>query len=159
MTSETPNTSPSDRYLTPGWFTRNVFNPLVAGLTRMGVSLRGSRVLEVQGRTSGTVRSTVVNALTLDGGRYLVAPRGATQWVRNLRVAGSGVLRVGRRREAFVATELADADKIPVIRAYLDEWGWEVGAFFEGLSAKSSDDEIAAVASGFPVFRLQPAAG
>lgn len=118
--------------------------------------MRGSRVLEVRGRTSGEIRSTSVNPLTLEGERFLVAPRGVTQWVRNLRAAGRGTLRIGSRREQFAATEVADADKIPVIRAYLDKWAWEVGAFFEGLSASSSDEEIAAVAAGFPVFRLGP---
>lgn len=150
--------STADRYLEPGVFTRRVFNPLVAGFTRLGLGLRGSRVLEVRGRSSGEVRSTAVNPLTLDGERYLVAPRGTTQWVRNLRAAGEGTLRIGRRREQFTAIEMADADKLPVIRAYLAKWAWEVGAFFEGLSATSTDDEIAAVASGFPVFRLQAAA-
>ena len=76
------------RYLAPDWFTRRVFNPLVARLTRWGISVKGSRVLEVRGRTSGEVRTTVVNLLTVDGVRYLVAPRGETQWVRNLRADG-----------------------------------------------------------------------
>src|SRR5690606_31670010 len=139
----TDASSAADRYLAPGFFTRRFFNPLVARLTRLGVSLQGSRVLEVRGRKSGEVRSTAVNPLTLDGVRYLVAPRGTTQWVRNLRVAGVGTLRIGRRREDFTATEMADADKTPVIRAYLEKWAWEVGTFFEGLSATSSDDQIA----------------
>lgn len=144
------------RYLAPGWFTRRVFNPLVARFTRWGISLKGSRVLEVRGRTSGEIRSTVVNLLTVDGVRYLVAPRGETQWVRNLRAAGHGVLRVGRRQEPFRAVELADADaaKAPVLRAYLAAWAWEVGRFFDGLATDATDAEIAAVAPGFPVFRV-----
>jgi deazaflavin-dependent oxidoreductase (nitroreductase family) len=149
MTSATP-----DRYLAPGWFTREVFNRAVARLTRWGISLKGSRVLEVRGRTSGQVRSTVVNLLTVDGVRYLVAPRGETQWVRNLRAAGEGTLRLGRRREAFAAVELPDADKGPVLRAYLKAWAWEVGQFFDGLSADSPDEVVAAAAPGFPAFRI-----
>ena len=82
----------------PGWFTRNVFNRLVAFLTRQGISVLGSRVLAVKGRTSGQWRTTPVNLLTHDGHRYLVAPRGEAQWVRNLRAAGTGELRVGRAR-------------------------------------------------------------
>ena len=68
---------------------------------------------------------------------------------------GHGELRVGRRVESFVATELDDDAKIPVIRAYLVKWAWEVGKFFEGLSKDASDEEIAAVAPGFPVFALE----
>ena len=142
------------RYLVPDRFSRRVFNPLVARLTRMGISLMGSRILEVRGRTSGELRSTPVNLLTIDGVRYLVAPRGETQWVRNLRAAGTGTLRVGRRVEAFAAVELADADKPEVLRVYLKKWAWEVGRFFDGLQADSPDAEIAAAAPGFPVFRL-----
>lgn len=142
------------RYVAPGVFTRRVFNPLVAGLTRLGVSLWGSHILEVRGRTSGEIRSTPVNALELDGVTYLVAPRGQSQWVRNLRVAGEATLRLGRRAMTYTATELADDAKVEVIRAYLKAWAWEVGAFFDGIDADSSDLELAAVAPGFPVFRL-----
>jgi deazaflavin-dependent oxidoreductase (nitroreductase family) len=143
------------RYLEPGWFTSKVFNPIVNRLTRWGISLKGSRVLEVPGRTSGELRSTVVNLLTVDRQRYLVAPRGETHWVRNLRAAnGTGTLRLGKHSEPFHATELADADKPPILRAYLKEWAWEVGKFFDGLKADSSDVDVAAAAPGFPAFRI-----
>ncbi len=146
------------RYLKPGWFTRNVFNRAVRRLTRMGISVMGSRELRVRGRTSGQWRSNPVNLLTIDGQRYLVSPRGVTQWVRNLRAAGAGELRAGRRVQAFRGEELADDVKGPIIREYLHKWKWEVGAFFEGIDANSSDAELAAVADGFPVFRvLDPA--
>ena len=142
------------RYVEPGWFTRNVFNRAVAALTRAGVSVWGSRELRVRGRTSGEWRTTPVNLLTVDDGRYLVAPRGETQWVRNLRVAGDGELRVGRRTEAFRATELPDDEKVEILRAYLKRWKAEVGVFFGGVSAKSSDDELRRIAPNHPVFRL-----
>jgi deazaflavin-dependent oxidoreductase (nitroreductase family) len=142
------------RYRAPGWFTRNVFNRAVAGLTTLGVSVWGSRVLEVQGRSSGEVRTTPVNLLELAGQTYLVAARGETQWVRNLRVAGEGRLRLGRRRQAFTAVELPDADKAPVLRAYLARWKAEVGMFFDGADATSTDEELVAIGPGHPVFRL-----
>lgn len=142
------------RYLAPGWFTRNVFNRSVRGLTRMGISVYGSRELRVRGRKSGEWRSTPVNLLTVDGVRYLVAPRGLTQWVLNLRSAGKGELRIGRRTEVFRAEELVDDAKPVVLREYLRRWKWEVGQFFEGLDANASDAKIAAVAPGFPVFRV-----
>ena len=82
------STSGTPHYREPGWFTKNVFNRAVAGLTRMGVSVLGSRVLRVKGRKTGEPRTTPVNLLTVDGTRYLVAARGETQWVRNLRAAG-----------------------------------------------------------------------
>ena len=131
-----------------------MFNPSVRLLTNLGVSVKGSRVLEVRGRTSGELRRTVINLLTVDGVRYLVAPRGEAQWVRNLARRAPARSRVGRRTEAFTAEELPDDAKPPIIRAYLKAWAWEVGKFFEGLSADSSDADIAAVAEGFPAFRI-----
>lgn len=136
------------------WFTRRVFNPIVARLTRWGVSVKGTRILEVRGRTSGQPRSTVVNLLTHDGDRYLVAPRGQTQWVRNLRAAGTGSLRVGKRVEEFAATELDDHAKVAVLRAYLQAWAWEVGRFFGDITADSTDAELLAAAPRFPAFRI-----
>src|ERR671925_2236782 len=144
----------SDSYRAPGWFTRNVFNPLVAVLTRQGVSVLGSRVLAVRGRTSGEWRTTPVNLLGHEGRRYLVAPRGETQWVRNLRAAGTGELRVGKRAESFRGRELADDEKVPVLRAYLRRWKAETGVFFEGTGADSTDDQIRAIAPKHPAFEV-----
>ncbi|MCU1626330.1 MAG: hypothetical protein JWP64_1279 [Pseudonocardia sp.] len=141
------------RYLTPKR-ADELFGTVVARLTRMGLTVAGSRVLAVRGRTSGEWRTVPVNPMTVDGERYLVAPRGHTQWVRNMRAAGGGELRRGRRAEAFTAVELPDADKPPVLREYLRRWAWEVGRFFEGIDATSSDEELLAVAPGFPVFRI-----
>lgn len=144
-------------YREPGWFNRHVFNPAIAFLTRRGISIWGSRVLEVRGRTTGEPRRTPVNLLTYEGRQYLVSPRGEGQWVRNARAAGGHVATLlGERREEWVGHELADADKVPVLRAYLRRWKAEVGAFFDGITADSTDDEIAAIASRHPVFRLEP---
>jgi deazaflavin-dependent oxidoreductase (nitroreductase family) len=141
-------------YRAPGRFTRAVMNPLVAGLTRLGLPLAGSAVLGVRGRTSGEVRTTPVNPLRLDGRRYLVAARGHTQWVRNLRAAGQAELTVGRRTETVRAVELPDAEKPPVLRAYLRAWAWEVGAFFDGVDADATDAELVAIAPRHPVFAI-----
>lgn len=117
--------------------------------------MAGSRTLTVVGRSSGEPRTVPVNPLELGGERYLVAPRGTTQWVRNLRAAGEAELTLGRRSSRFRAEELADAAKLPVLRAYLDRWGWEVGAFFE-LEKDPSDEAIREIAHLHPVFRVVP---
>lgn len=145
-------------YRRPGWFTRNVFNRAVARLTRLGVSVWGSRVLEVPGRRSGLPRRVPVNLLELDGEQYLVSPRGHGEWVRNMRANGGALdLLLGRRRTHHVATELADADKVDVLRAYLRRWKIEVGVFFDGVGAGSSDEELLAIAHKHPVFVLRGA--
>jgi len=146
-----------EHYRRPDWFTQHLFNPIVSALTRLGLSIAGSRVLEVPGRTTGQLRRTPLNVLTLDGQRYLVAPRGNTQWARNLRASGSGRLLVGRRGEASTATEMADEDKPPILRAYLRRWKWEMGAFFEGIGPDSPEDEIRRIAAEHPIFKIQVA--
>ena len=143
-----------ERYVRPGWFTTHVFNRAVALLTRAGLSVWGSRLLAVRGRKSGEWRVTPVNLLVVDGERYLVAPRGTTQWVRNLRAAGEGELRLGRRAESFQAVELTDPDKPALLRAYLRRWKAEVGVFFGGVGADASDDDLLRIAPDHPVFRV-----
>jgi deazaflavin-dependent oxidoreductase (nitroreductase family) len=145
-------------YRAPGWLTRNVFNRAVAFLTGHGVSVLGSRILAVKGRASGVWRTTPVNLLEHDGRRDLVSPRGHGQWVRNLRAAGSGELRVGRRVEAFAGRELTDEEKLPVLRAYLKRWKAEVGVFFGGVGPDSSDEQLRAIAPDHPAFEVLPVA-
>ena len=143
-------------YRPPGWFTRNVFNKTVAFSTRLGVSVWGSRVLEVRGRRSGEPRRVPVNLLVLDGVSYLSSPRGEGEWVRNVRAADGRLdLLLGRRREHYVATELTDSEKPDVLRAYLRRWKVEVGVFFDGVSAESPPEELERIAPRHPVFRLQ----
>lgn len=150
-------TSPA-RYRKPGWFTRRVLNSVVALSTRFGISVWGSRVLEVTGRRSGEPQQVPVNLLSLDGNEYLVSARGTGQWVRNLRAADGRLdLLLGRTRQHFVATELTDDEKPPVLRAYLRRWKMEVGVFFEGVTAQSTDDELRVVGPSHPVFLLRAA--
>ncbi len=133
----------------------NLFNGLVGWLTGRGVSLWGAHLVAVRGRKSGEWRTNPVNPLTVDGTRYLVAPRGHTHWVRNLRAAGGhGELRLGRKAQPFHAVELPDAAKPDILRAYLKRWKFEVGVFFDGLDHTSSDEELLRVAEGYPVFRI-----
>jgi deazaflavin-dependent oxidoreductase (nitroreductase family) len=142
----------------PGWFTKNVFNRALNALMGLGISVLGSRVLEVRGRSSGVPRRTPVNLLSFEGERYLVAPRGETQWVRNLRVSGEGRLLLGRHGEAFTAIEVDDDDKLPILRAYLKRWKAEVGVFFEGIGPDAAEEEMQRAAPRHPVFRIGPAA-
>jgi deazaflavin-dependent oxidoreductase (nitroreductase family) len=143
-------------YKRPGWFTRHIFNRTVALLTRAGLSVWGSRELRVRGRKSGEWRTTPVNLLTHEGDQYLVAPRGETQWVRNLRASRTGELRVGRRVEPFEATEVPEEERVPILRDYLKRWKAEVGVFFGGVSADSPDEDLRRIAPDHPVFRIRP---
>ena len=126
------------RYLRPGWLTSRIVNPL---LMRLGVV----PTLAVQGRVSGRWRTVPVNVLDLDGERFLVAPRGDTEWVRNLRASGRGELRRRARVEAFRAAEIPNEEKPRVIEAYLARWGRQVTRYFEALPRPADH----------PVFRIE----
>jgi deazaflavin-dependent oxidoreductase (nitroreductase family) len=127
---------------------------VIRWLAEWGVGIAGTRVLRVRGRTSGKLRAVVVNVLTVDGVDYLVAPRGDTQWARNVRAAG--VVEVGPRRRSrrVEATELDDAAKPEVLRRYLARWYWQVKDYVDGLKPDSSDEQLRAAAAVIPVFRL-----
>jgi deazaflavin-dependent oxidoreductase (nitroreductase family) len=154
MSDTTPGGAAGTHYRRPGWFTTNVFNRLVAWLTRLGLSVWGSRILRVRGRKSGRPHTTPVNLLTLEGARYLVSPRGHTQWSRNLRASLTGELLLGRRVESFVAVEVPDERKPPILRAYLRRWKVEVGVFFDGVDADSPEADLVRIAPDHPVFHL-----
>lgn len=143
-------------YQKPSWATKHIGNPAIATLTRLGVSVRGSRILAVRGRKSGEWRATPVNPLPFEGQRYLVAPRGETHWVRNIRASHEGQLRVGRRIEDIRVSEVSDADKVPILRAYLQLWAFETKVFFDVAGPNVPDDELRRIAPEHPVFRLVP---
>lgn len=148
---------PDPHYRKPGWLTRNVFNKLVAAFVGAGFSVMGSRVLEVKGRTSGLPRRTPVNLLSLDGREYLVSPRGETEWVRNVRAGGGQLdLLLGGRRKSYLGRELADDEKVAVLRGYLKRWKAEVGVFFDGVGPDSTDEQIRTAAPRHPAFLLEP---
>lgn len=130
----------------------------MATLTKAGVSVRGSRVLHVQGRTSGQWHTVPVNPLTLDDTQYLVAPRGTTQWVRNLRASGHGRLQLGRRTTPFTVTEMTDAtEKAVVLQSYVRIWRSEVGVFFDDVDAESLE-ALRDIADRYPVFVVRTSA-
>ena len=145
----------NSHYKEPGRLTKSVMNPAVQLLTRLGISVWGSRILEVRGRKSGELRRTPVNLLEVDGRNYLVSPRGEGQWVRNVRADGGRLaLLLGRHRDERVAHELSDLEKSPILRAYLRRWKMEVGVFFDGVTADSEEDEVLRIAPDHPVFVL-----
>ena len=145
--------APETKYLRPRLHDR-IFNAVMLAAQKVGISVAGSRTLTVRGRKSGEPRTTPVNPLVVAGSTYLVAPRGTTNWVRNLREAGEGELTIGRRTSRFTAIEVPDHEKLPILRTYLVKWAWEVGMFFD-LPKNPTDDAIKTIAHLHPVFRIQ----
>ena len=133
------------------------FNRAVRWLADRGLNLAGAQTLTVRGRKTGAPQRIPVNPLRFDGGEYLVAARGHTRWVGNARVTPLAQLRRGRRRRDVVLVEVPVAERAPIIRAYLDRWGWEVGRFLPpGLGTDDDVTTISAHADDIPVFAVQP---
>lgn len=128
-------------------------------LADRGIGLAGARTLTVTGRSSGNAHRVAVNPLTVGDRRYLVAPRGVTDWVRNVRIDPRGQLRRGRRTEDIVLAELDDGDrKLAVVAEYLARWGWEVGALLPpGLTPRSDEATLRRHLAVLPVFEVASA--
>ncbi|HEY8447207.1 MAG TPA: nitroreductase family deazaflavin-dependent oxidoreductase [Thermomicrobiales bacterium] len=143
------------RYQRPPWIVQHVLNPFISFLAgRLGLDMRGAWVLTVRGRRSGQPRSVPVNPLDLNGARYLVAPRGTTEWVRNLRAAGSGTLRKGKTTVTFRAEEIPDDQKPPILREYLRRWGDQVKGQFAVSGPDAPDEDLRRIAPDHPIFRI-----
>lgn len=127
---------------------------VIRRLAEAGVSIAGTRALRIRGRTTGTMRSVVVNVLDVDGREYLVSLRGNTEWARNARAAGEIEMGPRWRRRTARLTEVADPDKTVLLRRYLQRWYWEVKGHAGGLTPRSGEDEIRAAAPSIPVFEL-----
>jgi deazaflavin-dependent oxidoreductase (nitroreductase family) len=144
-------------YRRSSWVILHVVNPFTRlAVGRLGLDdHNGTRVLEVKGRNSGQWRATPVRLLEMDGRRYLVAPQGETDWVRNLRVQGGGRIRLGSHVMEFRAVELTDEEKLPILRAYFTRW-WSLAAPLTTVtSANAPDEEFITAAPMHPVFRLE----
>jgi deazaflavin-dependent oxidoreductase (nitroreductase family) len=143
----------STRYEEPNRIAR-AGNVVIRWLAELGISIAGTRALQVRGRKTGKPRAVVVNLLTVDGVAYVVSPRGNTQWARNVRAAG--VLEIGprwRRRRAEI-NEVSDDAKPELLRRYLARWYWQVKDYVGGLTPDSDDEQLRAGAPSIPVFAL-----
>lgn len=120
---------------------------------KVGLNLQGAEELEVPGRTTGQPHRVPVNPVMVAGEQFLLSPRGETSWVKNIRVSGTGSLRRGGQTRSFRIEELADHDKVPVMRAYLDRWAWQVKSIM-GVDKHADDATLREIAPNHPVFRI-----
>jgi hypothetical protein len=147
-----PGNAPS--YLRPGAVER-ILGRILAFLVWIGLIRGHFYVLEVRGRKSAKTISLPVDPLDLDGRRYLISPRGESNWMRNVRSAGEVVLARAMRRHRYAVRELPPCKRPPVLKAYLDRFASEVQRFFpvpKGSAVEAFND----LAPRYPVFELQP---
>jgi deazaflavin-dependent oxidoreductase (nitroreductase family) len=130
-----------------------IFNRVFGFLVGLGLGFPYNYLLEVRGRKTGRVYSTPIDLLELNGKKYLVAPRGRTQWVRNAEAAGEVTLKKGSKRLRFRLRPIPDADKPTILKAYLDTFKREVQGYFM-IPAGSPPHAFVAIASSYPAFEL-----
>jgi hypothetical protein len=139
-------------YKKPGSMGR-LMNALIGRIAAMGWGPSKSVMIEVRGRRSGELGSAVINILEHDGQRYLVAPRGETEWVRNARAAdGDASLRRGEREKVRLE-ELPIDQRAPLIKAYLAENAMATKSYF-GVEPDDPIEEYERIAPDHPVFRI-----
>jgi deazaflavin-dependent oxidoreductase (nitroreductase family) len=131
------------------------FNRAFGLLVGLGLGLSHNYLLQVRGRKSGKIYSTPIDLLELGGKRFLVAPRGRTQWVRNAEAAGEVLLKKGRSRQRCRILPIPDAGKPELLKAYLDRFKTTVQRYFP-VPAGSPPQAFVQVASNYPVFELLP---
>jgi len=132
-----------------------LFNRLFGFLVGLGLGFSYNYLLEVRGRKTGKIYSTPIDLLEMNGKKYLVAPRGRTQWVRNAEAAGEVTLKKGSKPQKFRLRPIPDAEKPPILKAYLDTFKREVQRYFP-IPAGSPPESFAAVARSYPAFELLP---
>ena len=132
---------------------RRALNALVRPLARLGVTGPRTHLLTVPGRTTGKLWSTPVSIVRVGDERWLVAPYGDRNWVKNARAAGWVELRRGRHRERLGVEEVPPSDAVAVLREYYRR-GRVTRPFFD-VSLESSAEEWLAEAPAHPVFALR----
>lgn len=132
-----------------------LFGTVLVALLRLGIGLPHMRILEVRGRTTGRHYSVPVDLLLVDGKAYLVAPRGYTQWVRNVEAGGEVTLRRGRRADRYAVRALSEVEKPAVLKSYLDRFRREVQRYFP-VRAGAPATEFVPLAGRYPAYELVP---
>jgi len=132
-----------------------IFNQVYGFLVGLGLGFSHSYLLQVRGRKSGKIYSTPVDLLKLNGKQFLVAPRGRTQWVRNAEAAGEIILKKGSAQKRYGLRVLSEAEKLPILKAYLDSFKSEVQRYFP-VAAGSPPEAFSQLSQSYPAFELLP---
>jgi deazaflavin-dependent oxidoreductase (nitroreductase family) len=146
----TETKTPTYRAATP---VEAAFNRVMGFLAGLGIGPRFIYLLQVRGRKTGRMHSAPVNLMAAGGKRFLVAPRGRTQWVRNAEAAGEITLKRGTKRQNYQLIPVSEAEKPEILKMYLDRYASAVQKFFP-IPAGSESSAFRPIAANYPVFEL-----
>jgi deazaflavin-dependent oxidoreductase (nitroreductase family) len=148
--AELTNVVPDFREPTVG---ERQLNRIFGALVRLGLGLKHNYLLQVRGRKSGRTYSMPVNVLDVGCRRYLIAPRGRTQWVRNAESAGEVVLRKGLFRQGYTLRPVDEEEKLKLLKLYLERFATTVQRYFP-VQAGSPAEAFREMAKYYPAFEL-----
>lgn len=143
-------------YKKPGTMVK-VANSILGFFTSLGMAPAKVHRIEVRGRKSGQLRTAVVNVLNYNGDRYLVAPRGNTEWVRNVEAANGDATLLRKDREKVHLEEVPVDQRAPIIKAYLAENATSTKQYF-GVEPDDPIDKFEEIAPDHPAFKIISAA-
>jgi deazaflavin-dependent oxidoreductase (nitroreductase family) len=134
------------------------FNKLAKPFIALGVPMGPDVLVTIKGRKSGRPRTTPVTICEHGGRRGFISPFGETQWVRNLRAAGTATIRFGRRREQVRAIELDHDGAVRFIKEVIAPIAADnkFGDWFVRNIDKIDLDHPDEAAVGRPVFEVFP---
>lgn len=132
------------------------FNKFARRLLRAGTPMGPNVLVTIRGRTSGLPRTTPLAIIEHEGRRWIWAPYGEVDWVRNLRAAGDATITVGHRTEEVTATELDPARRVEFFREVLVPVArsMPLGVWFMRTLLRTDLDDPEAASAGRPVFEL-----
>ncbi len=130
-----------------------IFNRVFGALVGLGFGLRHNYLLQVRGRKTGKLYAAPIDLLEIDDRKYLVCPRGRSQWVRNAEASGTVILKKGLSRREYRVVAIADQAKSALLKAYLDSFKTTVQRYFP-VPAGSPSEAFASIANQYPVFEL-----
>ena len=130
-----------------------VFNRVFGLLVGLGLGFKYNYLLRVRGRKSGKLYSTPIDLLEDGQQKFLVAPRGRTQWVRNAEAAGEITLKKGSSVQKFRLRSLEGKEHRKILKAYLDRFQREVQRYFP-VPADSPVSTFEGLESSYPAFEL-----
>jgi deazaflavin-dependent oxidoreductase (nitroreductase family) len=133
-----------------------LMNSIIGRLASIGLVPMSTVLLQVKGRRSGQIRSTPVSWIEHEGQRYLVAPRGNTEWVRNVKAAGGEAVLKSRKTEGVRLEEVPIEQRAPIIKSYLKKTAMVTKREF-GLDPDAPMEEFEKIAPIHPAFRITPA--
>ena len=131
-------------------------NGVWAWLSGLGLTPRILLSLQVKGRRSGRLRTSVLVVARHDRQLYLVSMLGeGSDWVRNVRAAGGeAFIKCGRSRPVKL-TEVPVSERGPILKTYCHVA--TSGRHHFPVPHNAPVSEFDAVAERYPVFRVAPA--